>query len=92
MTTANMVVIVGFNTTSVSGGETNDHEWFDYTILCSNSKNKVCLEYLHAERKSKTTHIIEGDEVTGSFSSSSDPIDIPLVRHSNRCEKRCRQI
>lgn len=77
------ITIIGFDTTSFSGE--NGNKWFDNTILCIHSKNKACKDKRKPRSKSKKKASIsldkEGedeDEVTGSFSSSSDPINIPL--------------
>lgn len=80
MTMAAHTIIAGFDTTSFSG-ENGQNQWFDNTILCFHSKNKASIDKRHPKSKSKKKKasmlLDEEDGVTGSFSSSSDPIDIP---------------
>ena len=79
MTMVSHTITTGFDTTSFSG-ENGHNKWFDNTILCFHSKNKVCIDKRQPQSKSKKKELIlqdDEDEVTGSFSSSSDPIDIP---------------
>lgn len=76
-----VITVIGFDTTSFSGE--NSHKWFDNTILCIHSKNK---DYIgkHSRFKSKLKKKLINDEdekVTGSLSSSSDPINIPLEKN-----------
>ena len=72
------ITVIGFDTTSFSGE--NGNKWFDNTILCFHSKNKASIDKRHPKSKSKKkkkASMLLDDGVTGSFSSSSDPIDIP---------------
>lgn len=81
MTMVSHTIITGFDTTSFSG-EDGHNQWFDNTILCFHSKNKAFIDkrYSKSKSKKKASMLLKDevdDGVTGSFSSSSDPIDIP---------------
>ena len=80
MTMVAHTITTGFDTTSFSG-ENGHNQWFDNTILCFHSKNKASIDKRHPKSKSKSkkkkVSMLLDDGVTGSFSSSSDPIDIP---------------
>jgi hypothetical protein len=81
MTMVAHTITTGFDTTSFSG-ENGHNQWFDNTILCFHSKNKAFIDKRHPKSKSKSNKkkkvsMLLDDGVTGSLSSSSDPIDIP---------------
>lgn len=82
MTMAAHTITAGFDTNSFSG-ENGHNQWFDNTILCFHSKDKVFLDKRHPKSKShkkKASMLLDkeaDDGVMGSLSSSSVPIDIP---------------